>query len=376
MATTDETKKARSRVYFDIKIGSKTAGRVVFELYDDVVPKTAENFRALCTGEKGLGKSGKPLHYKGSIFHRVIKQFMIQGGDFTEGNGTGGESIYGAKFEDENFNLKHEKPFLLSMANAGPGTNGSQFFVTTVPTPHLDGKHVVFGEVISGKSIIRQIENLTTQSGDKPVQDATIIGCGELSPDQFAAEDAIKQPDALGDPYEDFPEDEATNGELTAQRVLKVATECKEFGNKAFKGGDFQLALDKYQKGLRYLNEDPDLEKEPADTKTKMNALRFTLNSNSALMNIKLQAWDEAARAASSALEVAGITDAEKAKALYRRGLAYVRLKDEDKALEDLSAANKLVPTDGAISTELATVKKAQAARTAKEKAAYKKFFQ
>ena len=158
--------------------------------------------------------------------------------------------------------------------------------------------------------------------------------------------------------------------------MLKVATECKEFGNKAFKGGDFQLALDKYQKGLRYLNEDPDLEKEPADTKTKMNALRFTLNSNSALMNIKLQAWDEAARAASSALEVAGITDAEKAKALYRRGLAYVRLKDEDKALEDLSAANKLVPTDGAISTELATVKKAQAARTAKEKAAYKKFFQ
>ena len=113
--------KARSRVYFDITVGNKSEGRITFELYDDVVPKTAENFRALCTGEKGAGKAGKPLHYKGSTFHRVIKGFTCQGGDFTAGNGTGGESIYGTKFEDENFELKHEKPFLLSMANAGPG---------------------------------------------------------------------------------------------------------------------------------------------------------------------------------------------------------------------------------------------------------------
>jgi peptidyl-prolyl isomerase D len=125
MATEESTAAPaeRSRVFFEITIGDRKAGRIIMELYNDVVPKTAENFRTLCTGEKGLSKSGKPLHYKGSDFHRVIKQFMIQGGDFTNGDGTGGESIYGEKFEDENFQLKHEKPFLLSMANAGPGAH-------------------------------------------------------------------------------------------------------------------------------------------------------------------------------------------------------------------------------------------------------------
>jgi len=177
--------KVTKKAFMNIKIGNAPAERVEFELFFDTTPKTAQNFLSLCKGDKSSPE--KPLSFKGNKFHRIIDGFMCQGGDITMGDGTGGESIYGAKFEDESFASKHSEPFLLSMANAGPNTNGSQFFITTAKTPHLDGKHVIFGRVISGKEVVSKMEKVERDASDKPLVDVVIEDCGEIEMDHAAA---------------------------------------------------------------------------------------------------------------------------------------------------------------------------------------------
>lgn len=360
---------ANPKVYFDITADGIEQGRVIFELFADVVPKTAENFRALCTGEKGTSQSGKPLTYKGSGFHRVIKDFMCQGGDFTAGNGTGGESIYGEKFEDENFKLVHDVPFLLSMANAGPDTNGSQFFITTVPTPHLNGKHVVFGKVLTGKSIVRRLEKAEKGPQDKPVQNWVIADCGELSAD-FKVENI----DKTGDIYEEVLSDNDDIDLKDAQSVFKAVNFIKDLGTKLLKEGDLNASYAKYDKASQYLNDyfPDDLKDEEIK---ELNRLKGACLLNAALVAIKLNNGRNAVNSAKLALEVEDLDEKSKVKGLYRLGRGYLLVKDEESAQKAFEDALAIEPNDAAIKKGLDDVKQGIKARKEKQKKAMSKFF-
>ncbi|KAF8199467.1 peptidyl-prolyl cis-trans isomerase [Pholiota molesta] len=310
-----------------------------------IVPKTAENFRALCTGEKGVGRAGKPLTYK----DLVSIGFMCQGGDFTAGNGTGGESIYGEKFEDEGFPVKHTKPFLLSMANAGPNTNGSQFFITVAPTPHLDGKHVVFGEVIKGKSTDREFPHSIRR---RPYIPIIIADCGELSPDDPSLKEA---PEAQADdPYEDYPVDEDRDTE-NPEIALEIAKAVREVGNKLFKEGRTEEALQKYQKSLRYLDVHPVL---PEDTP---EAVKRATTRSSRLSSSTLR-WRPS---------VSSPIDRERDDCDQQRHACA-----EQPIVEQRRQRGKqLVPEDAAIASELAKIRQQRKEKREKEKKQFKKLF-
>lgn len=355
---TEENKK-NPRCFLDISIDGKPEGKIIVELFAHACPKTAENFRSLCVGDKGIGKTtGKPLHFKGCPFHKIIKKYMIEGGDFSNQDGTGGESIYGEKFEDENFNFSHNETGLLSMVNTGPNTNGSQFFIICEPSPQLDEKHVVFGKVISGLNLVRTLENIETEN-NKPKKSCIIEDCGEIPEEE---EVSFVNDDGTGDTYADYPQDSKLIDFTKFSEVADAAEKIKKIGNEQFKLKKYEIALKKYQKALRYLDYE-ELESLSSsgsedDTSDENNPDRFKsvalpCHLNSAACHLKLKNYKEA----SESCDEAKCLDEKNVKALYREGQAYAGLKKYDKALECLQTAAESAPGDKGIQSEIVRVK-------------------
>ncbi|KAG6502028.1 hypothetical protein ZIOFF_041915 [Zingiber officinale] len=370
--------KRNPRCYMDVSIGGEMEGRIVVELFADVVPRTAENFRALCTGERGIGpNTGVPLHFKGSCFHRIIKGFMIQGGDISAGDGTGGESIYGLKFEDENFIIKHERKGMLSMANSGSNTNGSQFFITTTRTSHIDGKHVVFGKVLKGMGVVRSIEHTPVGDADYPTMDVVITDCGELPED---ADDGVTNFFKDGDSYPDWPID-VDDKPTEVSWWMNAVEAAKIFGNNYFKVELDAAALNKI---TRWRLENTGklcatwmyAGKKKRSMKAKKSSLlrktKSIILTNSSACKLKLGDLKGALLDADFAIR----ERENNAKAYFRQGQAHTALNDVDAAVESFRKALELEPTDGGIKKELAAAKKKIADRRDQERKAYSRMFQ
>lgn len=336
---------------------------IVIKLYDDKTPKTCANFRALCEGNEGkkVPNSDIAMTYKGSIFHRIIPKFMIQGGDFTNHNGTGGCSIYGEKFADENFEVPCDRAGLLAMANAGPNTNGSQFFITTVPCHHLTGKHVVFGHVVRGMSVVRKLEHTQTGMQDRPVEDCRIDDCGSIAEADLQP---VPRP-ADGDEFPEYPED--SERPLTDEDRMTAGEAIRTIGNDYFKKGEYLKATDKYRKALRYLQEVLDTSAVHQPLKDK----KVACNSNMAMCFIKLAKWSECKQAATAAIA----EDPANSKAYFRRGCAYLETKDYDEARADFKKVLTLDPSNPDAAAKLQEVQAKEAAQQARMAAGFKKMF-
>jgi len=285
----------------------------------------------------------------------------IQGGDFTKFNGTGGESIYGEKFPDENFDRKHTGPFLLSMANAGPGTNGSQFFITTKDTPHLDGKHVVFGRVLKGQDVVREVESQPANGDNKPNLDCKIVACGQLA---AGADDGVKVDNS--DPYPTYPQDSTTP--LQVGDKIAAALAIRNLGNALFKEGKYLDAVKKYDKALRYLTEEYP---SPAEEE-KIQGARVPVLLNRAACNVKLQSGVD--RVLADCHEVLKY-EKDNAKAHYRIGEVYMAAKDYEEAKNAFSAAHRILPDDRGIAQHLNQARQKVAEKRKEEASRYSKMF-
>ncbi|XP_065073058.1 peptidyl-prolyl cis-trans isomerase D [Ochlerotatus camptorhynchus] len=355
-------------VFLEVQIGEERVGRLVIELRADVVPKTAENFRALCTGEKGLSEStGTRLHYKGSPFHKVKSLFMSQGGDIVNFNGSGGESIYGKTFDDENFTLLHEDG-AVSMANLGkPNTNNSQFFITSGECPHLNETHVVVGYVIKGIGVIGEMEKYASDEG-MPTMQINIVDCGQIAPEE---DWGINDDDETGDKLPPFPKDWCKFEEtFTILEMLDHLDRIKAAGNYFFKEKQWVEACRRYKKAERYFNFfNNNISMIEDRTKLEQFHLMNCLNLAAALL--KLKDYDNVLFACNSAL----VLDPINAKALFRRGQAHHKLKNYELAILDLTQVVQQIPSDKLVLTELSQVKAKLGDYRAQQRIALTKYF-
>lgn len=367
----DLTDKDNPIVFLDVAIGSEKVGRIIIELFKNVVPQTAENFRALCTGEKGVGTKAMRLHYKGSIFHKVVSQFMIQGGDIINFNGTSGESIYGPYFNDENFTLKHRSAGLLSMVNEGQShTNSSQFIITVQPSMHLDNTNVVFGKVIKGMGAVLEISKAKTDK-DIPIDKITIIDCGELKRNENWG---LEENDGSEDVYTPWPEDwdySSHIDKLSHKYMEKVIRRIKDSGNTYFSKKNFVDAGRKYKKALRYylwMCEQKDM---PDTIYVSLVDLKSVILLNLAAVHLKRKEYREVIHFCNEVLE----TDNTNGKALFRRGQAYSGLNEYKLGIADLERAFEMYPNDKDIAREIRKLKKMENSYLEFEKTTCQKMF-
>ncbi|XP_012288148.1 peptidyl-prolyl cis-trans isomerase D [Orussus abietinus] len=354
-------------VFLDTAVGQEKVGRVVIELFKNTVPRTAENFRALCTGEKGIGTYGKKLHYKGCTFHKVIPQFMIQSGDIVNFDGTLGESIYGPHFDDENFEIPHSSAGLLSSVNEGrPNTNSSQFIITTVPCPHLDGTNVVFGKVLRGLGVVMELNQVPTMK-DTPVEKICITDCGEL---KWGENWGLGENDGSEDIFTPWPEDWVF-GELNNDGMEDIVRKIKDSGNVYFTNKNYIDADRKYKKALRYYNW---ITKQPNISETMGNdkSLKSVILLNLTAVKLKQNKYREALKLCNEVL----CSDDSNSKALFRRGQAYMGLNEYDLGLADLKRANIECPNNKDIMEEIERTKKVMRCYLTVERATCRRMFQ
>ncbi|XP_012268209.2 peptidyl-prolyl cis-trans isomerase D [Athalia rosae] len=342
-------------VFLDFTVDDEKVGRVVLELFKNVAPRTVENFRALCTGEYGTGLNGKPLHYKGSIIHKVIPQCMIQGGDIINFDGSGGESIYGPHFEDESFEKKNTEAGYLVMVNEGSrNSNSSQFVITSIPCPHLDETNVVFGKVLKGMGIVTELNEVPTIK-DVPQQVIRIVDCGELGQGKSWG---LEEEDGTADVYPPWPDDwdhDLFVDKLDNVYMGNVVMRIKDSGNHYFSKKDYIVAERKYKKALRYIDwmaKLKDLIKQPGAIDPA--ELKVQTLSNLAAVKLKRDQYREALKICNKVLDL----DRKNCKAMYRRGLAQMGLNEHQLALRDMKQALEGMPNNKQIIREMDKVNK------------------